>query len=53
MLVKPFINKTINYLAIEADKFIDELAEKNEIIMKEEYLSLKGKKDKHKDHLSK
>ena len=38
MLVKPLINKIINSLAIDADKFFDELAEKNEIIMKEEEL---------------
>jgi hypothetical protein len=38
MLVKPLINKIINSLAIEADKFFDELSEKNEVIMKEEEL---------------
>ena len=38
MLVKPLINKIINSLAIEADKFFDELAKKNEVIMKEEEL---------------
>lgn len=36
MLVKPLINKIINSLAIDSDKFFDELAEKNEIILKEE-----------------
>ena len=44
MLVKPLINKIINSLAIDADKFFDELAEKNEIIMKEENDAPKGTK---------
>lgn len=44
MLVKPLINKIINSLAIDADKFFDELAEKNEIIMKEEEIIPKSLK---------
>ena len=39
MQVKPIIQRVINQLAIDCDKFFDEVAEKNEQIMKDEEVS--------------
>ena len=36
MQVRPLVQKIINQLAIDADKFFDDLAEKNDELLKEE-----------------
>lgn len=36
MQVKPIIQKIIGQLAIDCDKFFDEVADKNEVLLKEE-----------------
>ena len=44
MIVKPLINKIIQTLAIDADKFFDELADLNQEILKEEEIGISLKK---------
>ena len=44
MIAKPLINKIIQTLAIDADKFFDELADKNQELMKEEECGISLKK---------
>jgi hypothetical protein len=46
MQVKPIIQKIINQLAIDCDKFFDEVADKNEQVMAEEQAFVNNDQDK-------